>query len=114
MRYYIKGIEIDKRTREYIEKRLSILKKILKVPTKIEVEISLDKKGKVRLEIMANDPHNRYLSGSITESIEGSIDEAVDQLKIQIIKYKEKKSTLIKRGGRSIKKKVTLDKNARF
>jgi ribosomal subunit interface protein len=114
MRLLLKGLTIDDRTKKYIEKKLAGIEKLLKKPSAVEVEIDLDKKGKFRLEMMARDPYNNFRSEFTSESIESSTDEAVEQLKVQIIKTKEKRETLIKRGGRSIKKKATLDKDARF
>jgi ribosome-associated translation inhibitor RaiA len=47
-------------------------------------------------------------------SIEGSIDIVMDELESQIVKQKEKKHDLKLRGSRSIKKKLVVDKDARF
>jgi ribosomal subunit interface protein len=110
----IKGVKIDERTKKYIEKRLLGAEKLLKKPNNLEVEIDFDKKAQFRVEIMAKDPYNLFRSEHISESIEGSADVAVEQLKNQIIKTKERRETLIKRGGRSIKKRATIDKSARF
>jgi len=114
IRFLFKGVEIDDRTRDYIEKRLESLGKITDQILQIEVEIDLDKKGKFRVELMAKTPHNSYRSEEITESIEGSTDIAVEEMKSQIIKNKEKLKDLRIRGKRSIKKGIVLDENARF
>ena len=114
VRFLFKGITIDNRIREYIEKRLESLDKITDQILQIEVEINLDKKGKFRVELMAKTPHNLYRSEEITESIEGSTDIAIEELKTQILKNKEKIKDLRIRGKRSIKKGVVVDENARF
>jgi ribosomal subunit interface protein len=114
MRLIFKGVKIDNRTEEYIDKRMATVKKMLKGPLEIEVEIDLDKKGKFRVEVMVQDPYALYRAENTTESVEGSLDLSVDQLKNQIRKNKDKRMTLINRGGRSIKKRLSVDKSARF
>jgi ribosomal subunit interface protein len=113
-KFFFKGVRIDERTEEYIKKRLNSLEKLLDKILQIEVEIDLDKKGKFRVEVMIKTPYKLYRSEEITESIEGSVDIVENELKTQITKDKGKRKTLIKRGGRSLKKKITLDENARF
>jgi ribosomal subunit interface protein len=114
IRFLFKGVKIDNRTEEYIEKRLTALDKLLKNILTREVEIDLDKKGKFRAEVMIKTPYNLYRSEETTESIEGSIDVVVNELKIQIKKDLEKVRTMKKRGRISIKKGIVVDKDARF
>jgi ribosomal subunit interface protein len=114
VKFYFKGVKIDNRTRDYIEKRLSALNKLAGKIFNIEVEIEMEKKGKFRVEIMVKTPFNLYRSEETTESIEGSVDIVVSELKVQIKKDKDRRNTLIKRGGLSIKKRVSIDQNARF
>ena len=113
-RLLLKGLKIDGRTEDYIEKRLQAVRKILADILRVEVEIDLDKKGKFRAEVMIKAPHKLYRAEEITESVEGSIDLVVEQLKVQIRRSKDKAVTLKKRGGRSIKKKTVIDEDARF
>lgn len=113
-RFLLKGLKIDSRTENYIEKRLQAIRKMLDNILRVEVEIDLDKKGKFRVEVMVKTPYELYRAEEITESVEGSIDLAVEQLKVQIRRSKDKIITLKKRGGRSIKKKTVVDKDARF
>jgi len=114
IKYLFKDVTIDGRTREYIEKRLSGIEKINNQIIKIEVEIDRNKRGLFRIEVMATTPRDLFRSEETTESIEGSIDIVVDELKRQIVKKKNKLWTKIMRGARSIKKKMSIDKNARF
>ena len=114
MRLLLKGLKIDSRTENYIEKRLQAVRKMLDNILRVEVEIDLDKKGKFRIEAMIKTPRELYRAEEITESVEGSIDLAVEQLKVQIRRSKDKMATLKKRGGRSIKKKTVIDEDARF
>jgi len=113
-RIFFKGVKIDERTGDYIQKRLAALEKLLDKILRVEVEIDLDKKGKFRAEVMVKTPFQLYRAEEITESIEGSIDIVLEQLKVQIRKDKDRVVALRRRGGRSIKKKITIDQNARF
>lgn len=113
-RIFFKGVKIDERTADYIQKRLATLEKLLDKILRVEVEIDLDKKGKFRVEVMVKTPFQLYRAEETTESIEGSIDMVSEQLKVQIRKDKDRVVALRRRGGRSIKKKITLDKSARF
>ncbi len=114
VRFLFKGVKIDDRTGEYIEKRLKFADKILKNILIKEIEIDLNKKGKFRVEVMIKTPYKLYRSEETTESIEGSTDIVSDELKIQIKKDLEKIRTQKKRGRISIKKKTVVDKDARF
>ncbi len=114
MRLFFKGVKIDERTEDYIRKKMRTMEKILPKISRVEVEIDLDKKGKFRAEVMIKTPYKLYRAENTTQSIEGSIDSVEDDLKNQIKKDKDKRQTLIKRGGRSIKKKTALDQSARF
>lgn len=114
VRYLFKGVEIDDRTREYVEKRLQTIDKFLEHGQQVEVEIDLDKKGKFRVEIMVKTPRNLFRAENTTESIEASTDLAVDELQAQINHMKDRLRTLKKRGAMSIKKKAVLDESARF
>jgi ribosomal subunit interface protein len=114
IKYLFKDVTIDDRTRDYIEKRLSGVEKINKQIIKTEVEIDRDKRGLFRVEVMLMTPKDFFRAEETTESIEGSIDTVVDELKVQIVKKKSKLWTKVMRGARSIKKKMSVDKDARF
>jgi len=114
IRFLFKNVEIDERTREYIEKRLESLEKINGEILQIEVEVDLDKKGKFRVELMAKTPHNLFRSEETTESVEGSTDIALEELKNQISRDKNRVKDLRIRGKRSIKKAIVVDEGARF
>lgn len=107
-------VKIDERTREYMDKRVGKISKVLKKILQCEVEINLDKKGKFRAEIMVQAPKRLYRSEEVSESIEGAVDVAVEEIIGQISKSKDRLKELRERGARSIKKRVVLDKNARF
>lgn len=113
-RYFVKGLELDNRTEDYIDKRLQRLSKRVDAVSQFEVEVSQDKKGKFRVEVMIKTPHNLYRAEEQSESIEGSLDLVIDELEGQLTKQKTKSRDLKRRGLRSIKKKVSLDTAARF
>jgi len=114
-KFLFKGVKIDDRTQSYINKKIMSVEKLLDGPVRAEVEIDLDKKkGKFRVEVMIKTPYKLYRAEETTESIEGSIDFAENDLKAQIRKDKEKIQTLKMRGRMSIKKKLTVAKEARF
>jgi len=114
MRIMFRGMESDKKAKGYIEKKLQKVHRIIKNVLEFEVEISLDKKGKYRVELMVKTPYALYRSEEISESIEGSADIACEELTMQIVKDKSKIVDLKRRGARSLKKKIVLDGDARF
>ncbi len=114
MRFFFKGVAVDQKTRDYIEKRLSGLDKFVDNILKSEVEIDLDKKGKFRVEVIIQTPRNMFMADNTTDSIEASTDMVVDELQKQITNFKDKLRTLKKRGAISLKKKVVVDESARF
>jgi len=114
MRYLYRGVKVDKRTKDYIEKRLVKLDEILENILQAEVEIDMDKKNKFRVEVMIKTPRDLFRSENTTDSIEASFDLAMDELQNQITHTKEKLQTLRERGARSIKKKMVIDGDARF
>jgi ribosomal subunit interface protein len=115
LRFLFKGIAVEQKTRDYIEKRLTGLdKKFTEEIILTEVEIDLDKKGKFRVEVMIKTPRNLFRSENTSESIEASIDLTVDELEDQIMHQKDKVRTIRKRGALSLKKKLVVDSGARF
>lgn len=116
LRLMCKGTEMDQRTEEYVRKRIGKIAKFINSQNEsvYEVDVSMDKKGKFRAEIMVNTPYKLYRIEEMSESIEGSVDMAVDELKNQISRDRDKTRELKERGARSLKKKMVLDENARF
>lgn len=113
-RFLSKGVEIDERTKDYILKRLERIERLVDLVSEFEIETDMDKKGKFRVEIMVKTPRNLFRAEDTTESIEGSTDIVLDELEAQVGKGKTRWRDLIRRGARSIKKRLTLDDSARF
>lgn len=115
VRFLFKGVEVEKKTRDYIEKHLSSLdNKFMEDVTLTEVEIGIDKKGKFRAEIMIKTPRNLFRAENTTESIEASVDLGIKELQEQITHQKDRVRTIRKRGALSLKKKTVVAKEARF
>jgi ribosomal subunit interface protein len=119
IRYLFKEVKIDDRTKTYIEEKIEKLGKFFRslgsdAEVSAEVEIDMDKKGKFRVEVMLHSPHQDYRGEDTTISIEGSIDSVYEELENQIQKDKDRILTLQRRGGRSLKKKMVVDEDARF
>jgi ribosomal subunit interface protein len=119
VRFFLKEVKIDERTEDYVRGKVEKLEKFFKsfrkdAEVSAEVEIELDKKGKFRVELMLNTPYKLYRGEHTTESIEGSMDTVYEELETQIDRDKDKIITLTRRGGRSLKKKMVIDENARF
>jgi ribosomal subunit interface protein len=81
---------------------------------KTEIEIDLDKKGKFRVEVMIDTPRDMFRAEETTDSIEASVDIVTDELQNQMTRLKDRLRTLKKRGALSLKKKIVVDKGARF
>lgn len=114
LRLFCKNLTLDDRTKDYIVKRIQKMEKFLKKSLEYEVEVSVDKKGKFRAEMMIETPYRLYRTSKTSISIEGSIDMAVDQMQRQIVSDIDRLRELQQRGARSIKKKMVLDGRARF
>ncbi|MDD3487435.1 MAG: ribosome-associated translation inhibitor RaiA [Candidatus Moranbacteria bacterium] len=119
IRYFFKEVEADGRTKNYIAEKVEKLGKFFQsyhedAEIQAEVEVDINKKGKFRVELMLATPYKKYRGEDTTESIEGSVDSVYEELETQIRRDKDKLTTLRRRGGRSIKKKMVVDENARF
>lgn len=114
LRLFSKTVNLDDRTKDYIIKRIQKLEKFLNKSLEYEVEVAMDKKGKFYVEIMVQTPYKLYRASQTSESVEGSTDITVEELQKQITKDKDKLREIRERGARSIKKKMTINEDARF
>ena len=113
------GLKIAEKDREYIEERLEKVEKLLgrydgQKELLAEVDVKQDKKGFWQLEIMIQTPHQLYRVSKSDHVLSQAMDEIEQGMKKQIRREMERRKDLIKRGGRSIKKKVAIDELARF
>jgi ribosome-associated translation inhibitor RaiA len=113
--YYYKNVEaLDEELKQYVENKLKSVEKIVEFE-KVRVEVSerKDKKLFMAVKIVAKN-REEFRSEHHGKSFEECIDVIEDELKPQIRKAKGKKRDLAKRGGRSLKKKMTIDVVARL
>jgi len=114
LRLFCKKVKLSDETRDYIVKRIQKMEKFLKKTLEYEVEVSKDKYDKFYVELMIQTPRKLYRTSETSESVEGSIDMAVEQMQRQIVGDVDRARDLRERGARSIKKKMVVDGEARF
>lgn len=113
--YYHKNIEpLGAASREYIEEKLEALDKLTEVRD-VHVEISQRKDGDFFMNVVVRSIDGyEYRAEEKSQAVQACIDIIQDELRNQIRRDTEKARDLRRRGGRSIKKKMTIDENARF
>jgi len=118
VKYLFENANVSARTREYIERRMASVSKFLNgedlEATIVEVEIDKDKRGFYRVEAMVKTPRETYRAEATDETIEEATDVVEEEVVRQLREEKERRDTLMKRGARSIKKKLVIDDDARF
>lgn len=113
--YYHKNIaSLGDATRDYIEEKLSSLEKLTDVRD-VRIEVNQRKDGEFYLNVSIRSVGGfEYRAEEKNPSVNACIDIIEEELKVQIRRDIEKARDLQRRGGRSIKKKMTVDENARF
>ena len=113
--YYHKNIDpLDEITREYIEEKLSTLERLTEIRD-VRVEVSQRKDSEFYLNVSVRSVDGfEYRAEEKSPSITACVDILGEELKTQIRRDTEKIQDLKRRGGRSIKKKMTIDEDARF
>jgi len=105
MRLQVKGknVEVSASVREYAEKRLSKLERQLADPTQVEVELAMERNPAIA--------ENHVAEGTIwtkgptlrareaATGWEASIDQLVDKLERQVVRYREKRQKHTKGGN---------------
>ncbi len=111
MQISIKGTNLDltQPIKDYVEEKIGHLEKYLGKIDQAKVELERDKhhhSGNVmRAEVMLIVGGKIMRAEASSEDIYASVDLIVPKLKEQISKFKDKRATLQKRGGRTAKKK---------
>jgi ribosomal subunit interface protein len=108
------GTEVTAQQREYIEKRLERIEKLITEGDRFEVEIGEVKHGAYRVEIMVVGPKIHLRAEETALGIEAATDKIIDELEAQLSKKGGKIRDLFRRGRRSIKKRLVVDEGARF
>lgn len=113
--YYHKNIDpLGSATREYIEEKIIAIGKMTELRD-AHIEISQRKDGDFYMNIVVRSTDGyEYRAEERSQSVNACIDIIQDELRNQIRRDTEKARDLIRRGGRSIKKKMTIDENARL
>lgn len=111
--------KVKEKDLNYIKLRLEKIGKLFSSYTPdsevlCEIEISQDKKNFWDIEIILQTPHQLYRVEKTSQVLTEAFDETEQMLKKQILRDKKRLKDLKERGGRSFKKKVALDVNARF
>jgi len=111
MQIAIKGtnLQLTPSIKEYVEEKIGHLEKYLNGVLEAKVELERDRHhhtGEVfRAEVMLVIGGKILRADASSEDIYASVDMVVPKLKEQISKFKDKRTTLQKRGARSAKKK---------
>lgn len=125
MRFIIKSkeIKIPDDLKDYTEKRIAKLGKFLERISPDLVEASVDfgksvggqRQGEIfRADINLKIPGKFFRSEVVGDNLYSLIDDAKEELEIEIRKFKTKKETMFRRGARSIKKLHSITPLARF
>lgn len=113
--YYHKNIDpLGSASRNYIEEKIQSIDKLTDVRDAY-VEVSQRKDGDFYMNVtVRSTAGSDYRAEEKSQSVNACIDIIQDELKQQIRRDTEKARDLRRRGSRSIKKKMTIDENARF
>lgn len=95
MKVYIEAVQFkaDQKLLDFIEKKLSKMEVFFDRIINARVVLKLENSGQVRdkvVEVRLNVPGETLLASSVSKTFEASVDEALDSLKRQIQRYKEK------------------------
>src|SRR5690349_10140752 len=111
MNIQIKGtnLQLSPSIKSYIEDKIGNLAKFID-PRGVEVELAKDKHHKTgdvfRAEVMFKVGSKLMRADAEAQDIYAAIDIVIPKLKEQISKFKEKRTTLERRGARSAKRKI--------
>lgn len=113
--YYHKNIEpLGEASRTYIEEKITSIGKMVDIrDVNIEVSQRKDDDFYMNVTVRAKDG-GEYRAEEKCISINACIDIIQDEIKSQVRRDIEKQRDLARRGARSIKKKLTIDENARL
>ncbi|MBD3244670.1 MAG: ribosome-associated translation inhibitor RaiA [Candidatus Moranbacteria bacterium] len=115
IKFYTPGTKVEKETKKYLAAKIEKLKKhISNQNVNSQIEINSLNNSEFRVEIQIKFPGNHYISEEKGTKIEEAGDLALADMERQIKKDKDKRRTLQQRGAMSIKKKMSIDKGARF
>ncbi len=113
IKYYFKNINsLNESSRNYVEKKIDSVSELIKINL---VKVEIDKQnGVFHMSVQLDCSKNLFLAEENDRSINVCIDKIEDELKKQIRRFKKKNKDLRERGARSIKKRLTIDEDARL
>ncbi len=113
---FLRGVEVDAETRGYVEKKVQAAGKALTEGlVEANVEIGQDKRERFSVEVMIRSGKDVFRAKEDrAESTEEAIDKVEEKLQVQIRENRKRVADLEERGGRSVKKRLTVDEGARF
>lgn len=113
--YYHKNIDpLEDPSREYVNEKIMTIGRLTELRDAY-VEVSQRKDGDFYMNITVRAINGQeYRAEEKSQSIQACVDIIQDEIKQQIRRDTEKERDLQRRGGRSIKKKMTIDEGARF
>ena len=114
---FAKNIELDNKLNEYIQKKVDSLDRILGKSKeericdfRIKKDASANKGRIYHAELTISTSNKNYGAEAYGESIYSAIDELKDEVAKKIRRNKDKKESLIKKGGRKIKELLRFGK----
>lgn len=116
IKYHYKNVEsLEDNVVEYIDEKINSVGNLIDV-LDAKIEISDRKENnKVFMKVsLFSTKGDEFQAKNHGVSFMECIDIIEEELKKQINRFKERNRDLRERGGRSIKKKMTIDENARF
>ncbi len=114
IQYYHKNIDaLGEASRTYIESKLDDIADIRPINS-ARIEIDQIKTGDFHMSVQINCGRDVFFADATTPSVQACIDEIKDELATQMRRKKKRMRDLMKRGARSLKKKLTIDDNARL
>ena len=114
--YFYKNIEpLGEASKNYIEDKIGSVSRLVTVrDAYVEVE-EQPKEGSFSMSVTVRTKNGtEYRADEKALTVQACADIIEDELKGQIRRATEKTRDLKRRGGRSLKKKITIDENARL
>jgi ribosomal subunit interface protein len=101
--FLFRGVEVNALAREYMEKKLGRLEKLVDEVSRFEIEVGMNEQRTFRVEAMIHTPQHLYRAEETAETAEGAMDIVADKLEHQIVHEKEKQQDRRRDGERELK-----------
>ncbi len=112
--YYHKNVHsLTEASRTYIEERISTLEEVCLLDT-VRVEVDHVKNGQFHVSIQANSGSHVYYASANDVDLHSAAETVRGELRSQMQKDKKRLRDLMRRGARSLKKKITISNDARL